>query len=190
MKNEKMIKIIFNLLMFIIGVAILLLLLNKGESKSDKIDVKVYLNKKPETRNYYFNNPTVYKERTIEYNTGHILTKVDSDLIVKDYLKERIYMDSVCSDTAKIRYKATVAKNALKNIELNHSYRAKIIEIKETKIKNGINIGLTPGWHQGPTIGFYGGFETNNYSYGIMYDPIKNPQGAYLVINKRLFFKK
>lgn len=187
--KTKLINAGFNLIMFIIGILILLLLLNKKDPPSEKIDVKVYLNKKPETRNYYFTNPTVYKEKVIEYQTGYTLTKIDSDLIVKDYLKERMYMDSICSDTAKIKYKAIVSKNALKNIELNHSYKAKVIEIKETKIKNGINIGLAPGWNQGPTIGIIAGFETKKYTYGIQYDPIKNPQGGYLLISKRIFLR-
>lgn len=189
--KELFIKFGFNLIMFALGVAILLIMLNKGGTNStNNVKITVSLAKKPVIRNYTFTNPTVYKETTIEHSNTHVITKEDSNRIVIDYLKSRIYIDSIVNDTAKIKYIATVEKNALKNIGISYSYKPVIIHEKETKIKNGLLIGLTPGWVNGPTIGFSAGFQTREYSYGILYDPIRNPQGGYLVINKRIFFKK
>lgn len=178
--------------MLLIGVAIILLLLHKkeGTGTTNRIEVKVSLDKKPIVKTYNFTNPTVYKEKTIEYSNTQIITKEDSALIVKDYLKQRIYVDSIFNDTAKVKYIATVEKNGLKGINITYSYKPIKIHTKETKTRQAILVGLTPGWNQGPTIGFYAGFETKQYSYGIQYDPIKNKQGGYLFINKRIFYKK
>lgn len=189
--KEYFIKIGFNAIMFAIGIIILLFMLNGRNNKTENhIKVTVSLSKKPIIRNYNFTNPTVYKEKVIEYSTNHILTASDSSLIVRDYLKQRIYFDSIVNDTAKVVYTATVEKNALKGINIKYSYKPMIINTKETRTRQALLIGLTPGWDNGPTIGGYLGFETKQYSYGFQYDPIKNPKGGYLVINKRIFYKK
>lgn len=188
--KEAFLKFGFNLIMLLLGIAIILILIHKkeGTGTTNRIEVKVTLSKKPEVRNYHFTNPTVYKEKTIEYSNTQIITKEDSALIVRDYLKQRIYIDSIFNDTAKVKYIATVEKNGLKDLKINYSYKP--IIIKETRTRQALLIGLTPGWNQGPTIGFTGGFETKDYSFGILYDPIKNRQGGYVLISKRIFYKK
>ena len=189
--KQYFIKYAFNLIMFALGVAIILLLLNRGPSIQNHIDVKVSLAKKPETRTYNFTNPTVYKEKTIEYNTTHVLTYDDTNRIVIDYLKNRIYIDSIVTDTAKIHYTAEVEKNSLKKIKITYSYKPIIIRETTTRTRQALLVGLTPGWiGNTPTIGFFAGFETKQYSFGLQYDPIKNPKGGYIVINKRIFFRK
>jgi hypothetical protein len=192
-------KLIFNAVMFLLGISILLILIDNkcsgGEEYKPKIDTVVILAPKPEVHNYNFTNPTVYKEKTIEYNTAthEILTRRDSDLIVYDYLKERWYRDSIFNDTSKVVYDALVSKNHLDSIHIRHSYRPKIYSITktETKYRNSLFVGFAGGWfQQTPTAGFYAGFETKQFGFGGMYDPFKNPQGGYLFISKRINFRK
>lgn len=188
--KEFLIKLGFNALMLGIFIIVLLVMMNgKGNKTENHIEVTVKLDKKPVVNNYHITQPTLIREKTIEYSTTHVMTKQDSDRIVIDYLKERYYSDSIYNDTSKVKYQAIVSKNSLKDMKIQHSYKPKIIEIKETKIKNGLLVGLAPGWFNGPTIGFLAGFETKNITYGIQYDPIKNPKGGYLLIQKRIFFR-
>lgn len=189
--KEYFVKFGFNMAMLATGIIIALIMLNgKGIRTENHLEITVKLAKQPIVRNYHFTNPTVYREKTIEYTNTHIITKEDSALIVRDYLKQRIYLDSIFNDTSKVVYHATVEKNALKSINIRHSYKPKEIHTKETRTRQAILLGLSPGWNNGPTIGFFGGFETKQYQYGIQYDPIKNPKGGYLVINKRIFYRK
>lgn len=189
-------KVIFNLLMFIIGGSILFLLLDSkchGEKTVSTKDTIIMLATKPEVHNYNFTNPTVYKESTIEYKIGYVLTKIDSDLIVVDYLKKREYRDSIVNDTSGIWYHATVEKNTLANIDFRHSYKPKIYSITETVIKepNRILIGLAPGWvNEFPSIAFYASYDAKRFNVGVMYDAIKNPKGGYLIISKPINFKR
>lgn len=188
--REFLLRLGFNALMMILFVIIILIMTRgNGTKNENKIEITVKLDKKPVVNNYHITQPTLIREKTIEYQTGYVMTRQDSDRIVVDYLKERFYSDSVYNDTSKVKYQATVSKNQLNDLKIQHSYKPKIIEIKETKIKNGLLVGLAPGWFNGPTIGFLAGFETKNVTYGIQYDPIKNPKGGYLLIQKRLFLK-
>jgi hypothetical protein len=183
--KERLTNISANLIITAIAVIILLFMINGGNTQN--ITVKVSLDKKPIIKTYTFTNPTVYKEKIIEYNTYEIMTKEDSDLVVKDYLKERQYFDSIFNDTAKVRYHATVSRNALNDLKIDYSYRP--IKITETRIKKGINVGLAPGWmNNKPSLGLMAGFETNKYTYGVIYDAFN--KGGYLIINRRLFLKK
>lgn len=189
--KETLSKIGFNAIMLGVGIIIALIMLNgKGQKTENTVKITVSLDKKPIVKNYHFENPTVYKEKTIEYSTTQILTAKDSGLIVADYLKQRQYLDSIYNDTSKVVYHATVEKNTLKDINIKYSYKPIKITETITKTRQAILLGLTPGWNEGPTIGMFAGFETKQYTYGIQYDPIKNPKGGYLVINKRLFYKK
>lgn len=189
--KEQFTKFGFNMIMLAIGIIIALIILNgKGNKTENKVEITVKLAKQPIVKNYHFTNPTIYREKTIEYSTNHILTRKDSDLIVIDYLKRREYTDSVCSDTSKVVYYATVEKNTLKEINFRHSYKPIIIHEKETRTRQAILMGLAPGWNEGPTVGFFAGFETKQYQYGFQYDPIKNREGGYLIINKRIFYRK
>lgn len=185
--KQTLLKIGFNAIMMVIFVFIVWIMTR--ESKSDTTyEITVKLDKKPVVNNYHISQPTIVKERTIVYDSTRILTRQDSSEIVTDYLKERIYSDSVYNDTSKVKYVATVAKNSLTDIKIRHEYKPKIIEIKETKYRNALLVGLAPGWM--PTLGFLAGFETKNLTYGVMYDPIRNPKGVYLLIQKRIYFKR
>lgn len=191
-----LVKCAFNLLMFVMGSLILFILMNDKCSGPTQQEIKrdtVIIMGQPVVNNYTVEKPTVYKEKTIEYQTGYTMTKSDSDLIVIDYLKSRQYTDTVGDDTVKQWYTATVEKNTLANIHLGQSYRPKILSITETitKEKNRFLIGLAPGWNNNfPTIAFYGSYDAKNFNVGLMYDAIRNPKGGYIILSKPIRVKK
>ena len=182
--------IAFNIVMLIAGIGIASLFFNKcgGEKITGTKDTLISL-APPVITNYTFTNPTAYKETVIIYDsTKSVLSKEDSNLIVLDYLKRREYADSIVNDTSKIWYNAVVEKNALKKIDIKHSYRPKVYNITETIYKNSLFAGLAPGYYGKPSIGIYLGYETKQMGLGAIYDPFF--KGGSLVISKRINFKK
>lgn len=190
MIKEFLLKVGFNAIMLAVFIIVFLVMINgKGNKTENKIEITVKLDKKPIVNNYHITQPTLIKEKTIEYQTGYVMTRQDSDRIVVDYLKERLYSDSIYNDTAKVKYQANVSKNQLNDVKIQYSYKPIVIHEKETKVKNALLIGLTPGMNNGITVGFVAGFETKNFTYGIQYDPFRNPKGGYFLVQKRIFFK-
>ncbi len=148
------------------------------------IDTVITLGK-PVVNNYSFTNPTVYKERTVVYDStrpSYVLTRKDSDMIVIDYLKSRFYSDSVITDTNKIFYQATVEKNSLKNIDIQTSYRPKILNITETKYRNQLFLGLAPAIinNNSLSIGANINYQWNRNQVGTIIDPIKKNYYFYM----------
>lgn len=149
----------------------------------------IFIKGKPIVNNYEFTNPTLVKEKVIIYDsTKKVLTKRDSDLIVIDYLKNRIYQDSIVTDTTKIRYTAEVEKNHLKDIKITYKYEPKQIKITEYKYQ-ALYLGLSPAITNQKDISL-----GMNFSYawkfgqvGIVADPFK--RNYYLSVSKRLSFK-
>ena len=151
-------------------------------------DTVVYMGK-PIVNNYHFTQPTLVKESTVIYDsTRPTLTKVDTDLIVKDYLKRRQYVDSIVNDTNRMYYTATVEKNALKDIQIRSSYKPKIIQITEIKYKRSFFFGLGPAvTNNSLSFGANMSYAWQQYQVGTVLDPFK--KNYYFYASKRIGFK-
>lgn len=183
-------RIVFNIAILLLGIAIASLFFTHcgSEKITGTKDTLISL-APPVITNYTFTNPTAYKETVIIYDsTKSALTKEDSNLIVLDYLKRREYADSIINDTSKIWYNAIVEKNALKKIDIKHSYRPKVYNITETIYRNSLFIGLAPGYYNNPSIGIYAGYETKQFGFGAIYDPFM--KGGSLILSKRINVRK
>lgn len=149
----------------------------------------------PIINNYSFTKPTVYKERTIVYDStrpNEVLTRKDSDLIVFDYLKRRYYADSILNpDSSKFFYWATVEKNTLSNMRIQSKYRPKILTVNNyIEPGNALLFGADINYRYEamvPSVAAWAAFENKKYFYGIRYDYF-NKQAAVL-IGRRLQFK-
>ncbi len=166
----------------------LIILLQRNKEVSTKVEMTIKLDKKPVVNNYHFTNPTLLKEKTIEYRTtNEVLSRNDSDLIVKDYLKQRTYSDSLSNDTFKLKYLAIIEKNSLKDIDFKYSYRPLLIEKKITKESKAIIIGTFQGLNNNQIdLGLIGGIEFKKYSVGVLYQPITNKRGGFIFITRRI----
>lgn len=187
--NEKVLKIAFNGLMFVIGICIIVLLLtgkscNEARNHYNKIDTVVSLGK-PIVNNYHFTNPTQYKETVIIYDSTKIqLTKQDSDYIVNDYLKRREYQDSINNgDTSVFYYHAIVEKNGLKDLSIRQWIRPKIYTITKIVDRPSLLLGGGVGWYGKPTFGLQISFQKDKFDYGLTYDPIL--KGGYLTVKRK-----
>jgi hypothetical protein len=166
--------------MFVLGGLIVAVFLNGGCDKQNEIQSHsdtLYIPQPPVVNNYTFTQPTVYKERTIVYDsTKPTLTRSDSDAIVLDYLKEREYTDSILKDSSKVVYNAKVAKNHLIDIRIRQSYTpAPAMRIIETQIlnPNAIIAGSEFSYYMNsklPSFAPVVGFETPKFSYMGKYD--------------------
>jgi hypothetical protein len=177
------------LILFISLLVNCFILYNRNTSTINKVEVTVKLDKKPIVKNFHFTNPTLIKEKTIEYRTvNEVLTRKDSDLIVMDYLKQRLYCDSLVNDTFKLKYNAVVEKNSLKDIKFNYSYRPLRIETKETILKKAFNIGGVISYNKQIDLGVMGGIEFKKYNFGIIYNPLTNLKGGSIYLTRRIFY--
>lgn len=125
-----------------------------------------------------------------ETHTVHDLPAViDTDKIVNDYFDKRFYADSLINDTIQVRWSGQVTKNMLFNTRLayNAKFKERTITNTVTKYKNSLFLGGGPGLNNNKIgFGFYAGFETKQYQFGAFYEPIRNPQGAYFIISRRI----